>query len=254
MLKKRIIPCLDLAGGNVVKGVAFESVKPVGIPVERAMAYDAMGADELAVYDIMASIEGRPFDRHTVESIASVLSIPLSVGGGIRNEGDVYDALCAGADKVSLNTAAFLEPTILDCCAKRYGNQCVVLSVDCKLVEGFWQIMLSGGKKTTGVDAIEWIREGVSRGAGEVIVNTVGTDGTCGGYAIEFLKQVRAAVDVPIIASGGAGQIEDFVNLFKGTGVDGALAASVFHYGRIDMGELKEALYSEGIQVRRCVE
>lgn len=250
MLKKRIIPCLDLSGGQVVKGIEFDGVKAVGDPVERALYYNQEGADEIAVYDISASIENRSFDKNTIRAIADKVSIPLSVGGGIRSVTDVYEALCYGADKVSLNTAAFKNPSLIEESAKRFGSQCVVLSVDCRNIGGKWCIMLGGGKQNTGVDAERWIGEGIERGAGEIIVNTVGTDGTGAGYALDFLKQLRTQMNVPIIASGGAGQMADFESVFKTANVDGALAASVFHYGKIRIQALKAYLSERGIMMR----
>ncbi len=252
MITKRIIPCLDVKDGQVVKGVNFEGLKTVASPVALAEYYSACGADELVFYDITASAEGRNLFAEILREVASNVFIPLTVGGGIRKVEDFEMALSCGADKVSVNSGAIANPAMIGEAAKKYGDQCVVLSVDIKRVEGKFHVFAKGGRVDTGMDAIEWIRRGVGDGAGEIVVNSMDTDGVKKGFDLPLLKAVCEVVDVPVIASGGAGSQEDFVELFKAIPkVDAGLAASVFHYGEIAIKDLKNVLAEQGIPVRR---
>lgn len=252
MLAKRIIPCLDIRDGKVVKGVQFQQIKEMGDPVVLAEAYALQGADELVFYDITASIENRFLFIDVLKKVASTLFIPLTVGGGIRSVEDFRLVLQAGADKVSVNSAAITDPQILRKAALRYGNQCVVLSVDVAKVGTSYHVFRQGGQVDTGIDALSWIQRGVALGAGEVVVNTIDTDGCQSGYALEFLKQVCETISVPVVASGGAGSLMDFIDLFeKIPTIDAALAASVFHTGALSVEEIKNALANQGIRVRR---
>lgn len=252
MLAKRIIPCLDIRDGKVVKGVQFQQIKEMGDPVVLAEAYALQGADELVFYDITASIESRFLFIDVLKKVASTLFIPLTVGGGIRSVEDFRLVLQAGADKVSVNSAAITDPQILREAALRYGNQCVVLSVDVAKVGTSYHVFRQGGQVDTGIDALSWIQRGVALGAGEVVVNTIDTDGCQSGYALEFLKQVCETISVPVVASGGAGSLMDFIDLFeKIPTIDAALAASVFHTGALSVEEIKNALANQGIRVRR---
>ncbi|MPM42302.1 Imidazole glycerol phosphate synthase subunit HisF [bioreactor metagenome] len=252
MLAKRIIPCLDIRDGKVVKGVQFQQIKEMGDPVVLAEAYALQGADELVFYDITASIENRFLFIDVLKKVASTLFIPLTVGGGIRSVEDFRLVLQAGADKVSVNSAAITDPQILREAALRYGNQCVVLSVDVAKVGTSYHVFRQGGQVDTGIDALSWIQRGVALGAGEVVVNTIDTDGCQSGYALEFLKQVCETISVPVVASGGAGSLMDFIDLFeKIPTIDAALAASVFHTGALSVEEIKNALANQGIRVRR---
>lgn len=252
MLAKRIIPCLDIRDGKVVKGVQFQQIKEMGDPVVLAEAYALQGADELVFYDITASIENRFLFIDVLKKVASTLFIPLTVGGGIRSVEDFRLVLQAGADKVSVNSAAITDPQILREAALRYGNQCVVLSVDVAKVGTSYHVFRQGGQVDTGIDALNWIQHGVALGAGEVVVNTIDTDGCQSGYALEFLKQVCETISVPVVASGGAGSLMDFIDLFeKIPTIDAALAASVFHIGALSVEEIKNALANQGIRVRR---
>lgn len=252
MLAKRIIPCLDIRDGKVVKGVQFQQIKEMGDPVVLAEAYALQGADELVFYDITASIENRFLFIDVLKKVASTLFIPLTVGGGIRSVEDFRLVLQAGADKVSVNSAAITDPQILREAALRYGNQCVVLSVDVAKVGTSYHVFRQGGQVDTGIDALSWIQRGVALGAGEVVVNTIDTDGCQSGYALEFLKQVCETISVPVVASGGAGSLMDFIDLFERIPtIDAALAASVFHTGALSVEEIKNALANQGIRVRR---
>ncbi len=252
MITKRIIPCLDVKNGQVVKGVNFEGLKTVASPVTLAEYYSACGADELVFYDITASAEGRNLFADILREVASNVFIPLTVGGGIAKIEDFERALACGADKVSVNSGAIANPAIVGEAAKKYGDQCVVLSADIKRVEGKFRIFAKGGRVDTGMDAIEWIRRCVGEGAGEVVVNSMDTDGVKQGFDIPLLKEVCKVVDVPVIASGGAGKMEDFVTLFKEIPtIDAGLAASVFHYGEIAIKDLKNLLAEQGIPARR---
>lgn len=251
MITKRIIPCLDVRNGRVVKGVNFEGLKDVDSPVELAGYYSRSGADELVFYDITASAEGRGLFTEVLKEVASKIFIPLTVGGAINSADDFDRVLKCGADKVSVNSGAIRNPQIIEDAAKRYGDQCVVLSVDIKRVDGVFRVFSKGGRENTGMEAIEWIKRGVSMGAGEIVVNSMDTDGVKRGFDIELLSEICDAVSVPVIASGGAGCMEDFTKLFKSLpGVDAGLAASVFHFGEIKIPELKRKLSSDGINVR----
>lgn len=251
MITKRIIPCLDVKNGRVVKGIRFEGLRDVNSPVELAEYYSESGADELVFYDITASAEGRALFTDILRKVAERIFIPLTVGGAIGSVEDFDRVLKCGADKVSVNSGAIRNPGLIEEAAKRYGNQCVVLSADVKRVEGSFHVFAKGGREDTGMEAISWIRRGVSLGAGEIVVNSMDTDGVKGGFDLELLQAVCEAVSVPVIASGGAGRIEDFITLFRLLPkVDAGLAASVFHYGEITIGDLKQRLSAEGINVR----
>ena len=251
MFTKRIIPCLDVNGGRVVKGVNFASLRDVSSPVELAEFYSSSGADELVFYDITASSDGRRLFADILRETASRVFIPLTVGGGIREVEDFDRVLKCGADKVSVNSGAITNPDIIPRAAEKYGSQCVVLSVDIKRVDGAFHVFKNGGRIDTGIEAIEWIRRGVENGAGEIVVNSIDTDGVGGGFDIEMLRAVCDAVKVPVIASGGAGCTEDFIKLFKEVpDVDAGLAATVFHFGQIKIPELKRVLRAEGIDMR----
>lgn len=251
MITKRIIPCLDVKNGRVVKGINFEGLQDVNSPVELAEYYSESGADELVFYDITASAEGRALFTDILRKAAERIFIPLTVGGAIGSVEDFDRVLKCGADKVSVNSGAIRNPGLIEEAAKRYGNQCVVLSADVKRVDGSFHVFAKGGREDTGMEAISWIRRGVSLGAGEIVVNSMDTDGVKGGFDLELLQAVCEAVSVPVIASGGAGRIEDFITLFRSLPkVDAGLAASVFHYGEITIGDLKQRLSAEGINVR----
>jgi cyclase len=249
MLKKRIIPCLDMKGGRVVKGVCFESLKDAGDPVETAVLYDRIGADELCFLDIGASLENRGTLFEIVEKTASRVFLPLTVGGGIRSVEEIRHALQSGADKISLNSAALADPAILSEGARRFGSQCIVLAVDAKKENGSWRVYSHGGTRPTSRDAISWIVEAVRNGAGEILLTSIDRDGTGMGYDLELVKAVSQVIDVPLIASGGAGKMEDFLEVFK-AGADAALAASLFHFGTISLRDLRVYLSEEGIPVR----
>lgn len=254
MITKRIIPCLDVRDGRVVKGVNFLGLRDVSGPVELAKYYSDCGADELVFYDITASAEGRGLFTGILHDVASTIFIPLTVGGGIRALADFERVLACGADKVSVNSGAIQNPRLIAEAAKRYGDQCVVLSVDAKRVNGMYHVFAKGGREDTGMDALEWIRRGIGDGAGEIVLNSIDTDGVKRGFDLEMLADVCAFADVPVIASGGAGRMEDFVTLFKEIpGVDAGLAASIFHFGEVSISELKDVLAREGINVRRIL-
>ena len=251
MITKRIIPCLDVRNGRVVKGVNFQGLGDVDSPVRLAEFYSEAGADELVFYDITASAEGRRLFTDILCEAASKVFIPLTVGGGINTLGDFDRVLKCGADKVSVNSGAIRNPALIREAAVRYGSQCVVLSVDIARVDGSFRVFAKGGRENTGLDAIEWIKRGVENGAGEIVVNSIDTDGVKGGVDLDLLAHVCMAVKVPVIASGGAGSIADFITLFKTLpGVDAGLAASVFHFGEIQIGDLKAAMAREGIPAR----
>ncbi len=252
MITKRIIPCLDVRDGQVVKGVNFEGLRTVASPVELAKFYSECGADELVFYDITASAEERALFSDILKEVASNVFIPLTVGGGIRQISDFERALFCGADKVSVNSGAITNCALVSEAAKKYGNQCVVLSVDVKRINGEFHVFAKGGRIDTGLNAVEWVRRCVGEGAGEVVVNSIDTDGAKKGFDIPLLKEICAVVDVPVIASGGAGTKEDFVTLFKEIPtIDAGLAASVFHFGEIAIPDLKNLLAANGIFVRR---
>ena len=251
MITKRIIPCLDVKDGRVVKGVNFLGLADVSSPVKLARFYSDSGADELVFYDITASSEGRALFTDILTEVAKTIFIPLTVGGGINTLADFDRVLKCGADKVSVNSGAIRNPDLIDEAAKRYGNQCVVISADVKRVDGQFRVFSKGGRVDTGMEAISWIKSCVDRGAGEVVLNSIDTDGVKGGFDIEMLRAVREAVSVPVIASGGAGSADDFVKLFSEIpDMDAGLAASIFHFGEVSIKELKELLHSHGISVR----
>ena len=251
MITKRIIPCLDVQGGRVVKGVNFECLADVNSPVALAEYYTASGADELVFYDITASAEGRALFTDILCETAKRVFIPLTVGGGINTVDDFDRVLKCGADKVSVNSGALKNPALIEQAARRYGNQCVVLSVDVKRVGGELRVFGRGGRDDTTREAVGWIRDCVAHGAGEVVLNSIDTDGVKDGFDIEMLRAVSEAVDVPVIASGGAGNADDFVTLFKTLPrVDAGLAASIFHFGEVKIPQLKSHLRANGINVR----
>ena len=251
MITKRIIPCLDVKDGRVVKGVSFAGLSDVSDPVELGRFYSDCGADELVFYDITASAEGRALFTDILTRVASTIFIPLTVGGGIYTVDDFDRVLKCGADKVSVNSGAIRDPALISAAAKRYGDQCVVLSVDAKRVDGKYHVFLNGGRVDTGMDALEWIKEGVDRGAGEVVVNSIDTDGVKKGFDIEMLRDVSAIVKVPVIASGGAGGVQDFVDLFRELPqLSAGLAASIFHFGEVAIPDLKAELRRNGVCVR----
>ena len=251
MLAKRIIPCLDIRNGKVVKGVNFEGIRDVEDPSVLARFYNESGADELVFYDITATYEGRELFSDTLKKVAEEIFIPLTVGGGINTLDDFDRVLKSGADKVSVNSGAIKNPLLIKEAAQRYGDQCVVLSMDVKRVGGKFHIFARGGRDDTGIDAIEWARRGENSGAGEIVVNSIDTDGVKNGFDIEMLKAISNVVSVPIVASGGAGKISDFTELFKAVpGVDAGLAASVFHFKEVSIGDLKKELSKYNIPVR----
>ena len=250
MISKRIIPCLDIRNGRVVKGVNFEGVRDVADPVEMAKFYNDTGADELVFYDITASFEGRKLFADLLRDVASQVFIPLTVGGGINTLDDFDRVLKCGADKVSVNSGAIKDPALIERAAKKYGDQCVVLSMDVKRVEGSFHLFAKGGREDTGIDALEWAKRGVDSGAGELVVNSIDTDGVKKGFDLELLDAVAARCKVPIIASGGAGCKEDFACLFEREGMDAGLAASIFHNKQLMIPDLKKYLRSCGVEVR----
>ena len=251
MITKRIIPCLDVKNGRVVKGVNFEGLNDVSCPVELAKYYSSCGADELVFYDITASFEERKLFTDILTRVAQNVFIPLTVGGGINSVEDFDRVLKCGADKVSVNSGAIRNPHLIKEASLKYGSQCVVLSVDVKRVDGEFLVFSKGGRENTGIEAISWIKQGVELGAGEIVVNSIDTDGVKNGFDIELLKLVCQAVNVPVIASGGAGSIEHFVELFNEIPtIDAGLAASIFHFGEVEIKELKKQLKENNIRVR----
>ena len=251
MITKRIIPCLDVKDGRVVKGVNFKGLSDVSNPVELADYYSKNGADELVFYDITASAEGRGIFTDILRDAASKIFIPLTVGGGINTLADFDRVLKCGADKVSVNSGAIKNPNIIEEAAKCYGSQCVVLSVDVKRVNGKFEVFSHGGRVATGIDALSWIKMGEDNGAGEIVVNSIDTDGVKQGFDLEMLRAVEELVSIPVIASGGAGSISDFVTLFKEIPtIDAGLAASIFHFGEVSIKDLKEELQKNNINVR----
>lgn len=251
MITKRIIPCLDVKNGRVVKGVNFAGLGDVASPVELAKYYSAHGADELVFYDITASAEGRALFTDILTETARQVFIPLTVGGAINTTDDFDRVLKCGADKVSVNSGAIRNPSLVKEAARLYGDQCVVLSVDVKRVDGVFRVFAKGGRENTGMEAVTWIRRCVADGAGEVVVNSIDTDGVKAGFDLEMLDAVCRAVSVPVIASGGAGKIDDFLTLFCTLpGVDAGLAASIFHFGEVDIRDLKRAMADAGIPAR----
>ncbi|NLA77331.1 MAG: imidazole glycerol phosphate synthase subunit HisF [Clostridiales bacterium] len=251
MLTKRIIPCLDIRDGRVVKGKNFKGVRDVEDPVELAMFYNSSGADELVFYDITASFEGRPLFTDVLRRVASQIFIPLTVGGSINTVDDFDRVLKAGADKVSVNSGAIRNPLLISEAAKKYGNQCVVLSMDVARHDGRFRVFSKGGREITDLDAVEWAKRGEASGAGELVVNSIDTDGVKNGFDLEMLEAIGEAVSIPIIASGGAGKKEDFSELFgRLECVDAGLAASIFHFKELSIADLKTYLASCGVRVR----
>ena len=250
MITKRIIPCLDVKDGRVVKGVNFQGLSDVSSPVELGRYYSESGADELVFYDITASAEGRALFTDILTEVARTIFIPLTVGGGINSIDDFDRVLKCGADKVSVNSGAIADPGIIAAAAKKYGDQCVVLSMDVKRVGGQFRLFAKGGREDTGIDAMEWAVRGVADGAGEIVLNSIDTDGVKQGFDLEMLDALAQRVHVPIIASGGAGKMEDFAELFTHPGIDAGLAASIFHTRQVDIKELKRYLRSQGVEMR----
>lgn len=250
MLAKRIIPCLDVKDGRVVKGTNFVGLNDVDDPVRLAQRYSDSGADELVFYDITASFEGRRLFTDILKRVAERVFIPLTVGGGINSLEDFDRVLKCGADKVSVNSGAIKTPSLIGAAAKKYGDQCVVLSMDVKRVDGRFTVFAKGGRENTGMDALEWAAFAERAGAGEIVLNSIDTDGMKSGFDLEMLKAVTDTVNIPVVASGGAGSIEHFITLFKTVNADAGLGASVFHYGEISIPQLKNALKENAIEVR----
>ncbi len=250
MLSKRIIPCLDIKNGRVVKGVNFKGVQDVKDPVSLAKAYNKAGADELVFYDITASFEGRALFTDILKQVAEQIFIPLTVGGGINTVDDFDRVLKAGADKVSVNSGAIRNPKLIGEAAKKYGDQCVVLSMDVARVGAKYHIFAKGGREDTGLDAMQWAVDGENSGAGEIVLNSIDTDGVKNGFDAEMLTELTSRVKIPVIASGGAGNMQHFVDLFKIKGVDAGLAASIFHFGEVDIRDLKKYLSENGVYMR----
>lgn len=249
-LAKRIIPCLDVTDGRVVKGVNFVELRDAGDPVEIARRYDEQGADELTFLDITASSDNRGLILHIIEDVASQVFIPLTVGGGVREVDDVRRLLNAGADKVSINTSAILNPQLVADASGRFGSQCIVVAIDAKRVADRWEVFTHGGRKATGLDAVEWARKMVALGAGELLLTSMDRDGTKIGFNLELTRAITDAVDVPVIASGGVGNLDHLVDGIKLGGADAVLAASIFHYGEYTVREAKEYMAAQGIEVR----
>jgi cyclase len=255
MLARRIIPCLDIKAGRVVKGIRFVELADAGDPVELARIYEARGADELVFLDITATIEGRRAMRDVVRAVAAELTIPFAVGGGVSTASDVRDLLRAGCDKVSLNSAAVRDPNVLRAASDEFGSQCVVVAIDARRDPGSgrFDVLVDGGRTPTGRDAVAWAIEAAACGAGEILLTSIDRDGTKTGFDLELTRAVRAAVGVPVIASGGAGRALDFADVFEKAGADAALAASLFHFGERDIGTLKAELAARGIPIRPLV-
>lgn len=251
MLTKRIVPCLDMTQGKVVKGIQFVNFRDAGDPVELAKEYDKQGADELVFLDITATVENRDILLDVVRRTAKEVTIPFSVGGGVRTVSDMRTILRAGADKVSVNTGAFKNPRLISDCAKEFGSQCVVLSLDAKKIRpNRWNVFINGGRTDTGVSAVEWAKTATQLGAGEILLTSIDTDGTKRGFNVELTKLISEAVTVPVIASGGAGKLDDFVEILKEGRADAALAASLFHFGELTIQEVKDYLKEKGIPIR----
>lgn len=253
MLVRRIVPCLDIKDGRVVKGVRFVELRDAGDPVELARIYEESGADELVFLDITATVEGRKATREVVRAVAEQLTIPFAVGGGTSTVDDVRALLRAGCDKVSLNSAAVRTPEVLESAAAEFGSQCIVLAIDARRsADGAsWEVLIDGGRTPAGLDAVAWAQRAAQLGAGEILLTSMDRDGTKSGFDIELTRAVRDAVDVPVIASGGAGTIEDFARVFQDADADAALAASLFHFGELAIPDLKEALRARGIPIRK---
>ena len=255
MLVRRIVPCLDIKLGRVVKGVRFVDLTDAGDPVALARLYEDRGADEIVFLDITATIEGRRAMRDVVRAVAAELTIPFAVGGGVSTAQDVRELLRAGCDKVSLNSAAVRDPSVLERASAEFGSQCVVVAIDARrMANGSFEVVVDGGRTPTGRDAVAWAAEAARRGAGEILLTSIDRDGTKSGFDLALTRAVRDAVDVPIIASGGAGCIADFAEVFERADADAALAASLFHFGELDLGTLKSALAARGIPIRPLVE
>ncbi|MFT6166195.1 MAG: cyclase [Vicingaceae bacterium] len=250
MLKKRIIPCLDIKNGRTVKGVNFLDIKDAGDPIELAKSYVKQGADELVFLDITATIEQRETIVQLVEQVAQEINIPFTVGGGINNVADVSKIITAGADKVSINSAAVKNPTLITEISAQFGSQCVVVAIDTKFENGEWMVFVNGGRIYTPLKTVDWARQVEKLGAGEILLTSMNNDGTKAGFALDITKQVSSAVNIPVIASGGAGKKEDFKNVFEQTAATGGLAASIFHYGEIPIPELKQYLNEQQIAIR----
>lgn len=251
MLTKRIIPCLDVTDGRVVKGVNFVDLQDIGDPVAIARAYNEQGADELVFLDITATSDDRETMIEVVERTAAEVFIPLTVGGGIRSVFDMKKLLQAGADKISLNSAAIHQPELIQAGAEKFGSQCIVVAIDAKQTGDSWHVFVKGGREDTGLDAIDWAKKAVDLGAGEILLTSMDADGTKNGYDLALNQAISTAVNVPVIASGGCGSATDIVKVFEQTKVSAALAASIFHYGEVKIPELKEALAHNGMEVRR---
>jgi cyclase len=254
VLARRIIPCLDIKAGRVVKGVRFVALTDAGDPVELARRYEAEGADELVFLDITATVEGRRATLDVVRAVARELTIPFAVGGGVRNVADVNDLLRAGCDKVSMNSAAVRDPRVIDDASRIVGAQCVVVAIDARRAPGTpsgFEVVVDGGRTPTGRDAVAWAAECEARGAGELLVTSIDRDGTRDGFDVELTRAIRDACRLPVIASGGAGSIGDFARVFRDAGADAALAASLFHYAELSIHDLKDALARDGFVVRR---
>jgi len=250
MLAKRIIPCLDIKNGKTVKGINFENITDVGDPVELGALYARMGADELVFLDITATNEKRKTLSELVTRIAKHINIPFTVGGGISSVEDVSVLLACGADKISVNTSAVLNPQLISDLASQFGSQCVVLAIDTKYIEGEWYVFLNGGRVPTDIKTVEWAQKAVALGAGEILLTSMNNDGTKDGFALDITRAVSEAVNVPVIASGGAGTMEHFVDVFEEGKADAALAASIFHYKEIGISDLKAYLRNKGVEVR----
>ncbi len=250
MLAKRIIPCLDVKEGRVVKGVKFVNLRDAGDPVEQARIYDRMGADELVFLDIAATPDGRKTTAEMVRKVADQVFLPLTVGGGIRTLSDIRAILLAGADKVSINSAAVLNPSLLTEGAERFGSQCIVLAIDAKRRQDGWEVYVAGGRTPTGIEAVEWARQGVAMGAGEILLTSMDADGTMDGYDLKLTRAVANAVQVPLIASGGAGRLQHFANVFTEGQADAALAATLFHDKLLSLPEVKRYLLDQGLPIR----
>ncbi len=251
MLAKRIIPCLDVRDGRVVKGVNFVNIRDAGDPVELARYYSDQGADEIVFLDITATSDARDTVADVVERTAARVFVPLTVGGGIRTLDDFQRLLRAGADKISVNSAAVKDPKLISQAAERFGSQCVVLAIDARLrPEGWYEVVVAGGRTPTGIDAIQWAREGQQLGAGEILLTSMDADGTKAGFDLDMTRAVTQAVSIPVIASGGCGSLEHFAQVFEATGCDAALAASLFHFGELTVPQVKEYLAGRGIPVR----
>lgn len=250
MLAKRIIPCLDIDNGRVVKGVNFVNLKDAGDPVQLAKFYNSEGADELVFLDITASWENRDIMLNVVREVAKQIFIPFTVGGGIRSVRDIKNILLAGADKISINTQAVNNPQLITEAAKTFGSQCIVLAIDAKKINNSWEVFVNGGRTPTGLDAVKWAKKAANAGAGEILLTSMDRDGTRNGYDNELTKIISDSIDIPVIASGGAGKLDDFLNVFRKGKADAALAASLFHFGELTIKDLKKYLRKMNIPVR----